>query len=51
MADAENEDYKTLMLERADEAVVADAVSPELTKSALETLQIFRGSSSLPSRS
>ena len=38
MADAKHENYKALMLKRTDDAMVADAVSPELAKSALETL-------------
>ena len=43
MADAKDEDYKPLMLKRTDDAVVADAVAPQLAESSVERFADFAG--------
>jgi len=36
MSDAENQNYKAVVLKRADDAVVSNAIFPELAQSALK---------------
>jgi len=43
MADTENQDYEPVVFERANDAVISDAIFPEFAQSAVQSLANLTG--------